>query len=200
MSIKNIIASIMIFLPLQLWPCFLPSAIKKLIADRDIRLIDAWLTQIAPTSIRRDIGGKDTIIPLNWSGLIYHIALPEIDCPTPSATCPLCKLKGFHHDYLGKIEQSHSIQFNHISGNPKRSVYHAGIDYQHLSKESTFFPQDWTLRQVAQEIATAIRKAKVISHSSNGAILQGAASDGTQIIFLITSNWTVGSAYPLKNT
>jgi len=82
-----------------------------------------------------------------------HIVEPEILIHCDKK---VYNVGGFHHDHLGKIEQSGLVKFTNIEQGAN-GIYKAGWSYAGVEpKESTFFPKEWSPTKVFEKIKEAL--------------------------------------------
>jgi hypothetical protein len=79
-----------------------------------------------------------------------HLISMEFDIPKNG----IAQLKGFHHDFMGIIEQSGLIIFTDKVVN-KFGCYEAKIWFNGIKKDKSFFPAHWTYEQVIGKICEA---------------------------------------------
>lgn len=82
-----------------------------------------------------------------------HIFMP---CLSKNCKRNFFKLDGFHHDYLGKIQDTRIFEFKNIQYG-KDGIYKVQWHYQGASKYSTFFPKDWVPSKVIQKIEESLK-------------------------------------------
>ncbi len=114
----------------------------------------------------------------------------------------LSKVSGFHHDLLNGLEKTGVIDFTnkvvHENGFYKATLsYHGNV----VKKTATFFPADWSRREVIEAIYDAYNnflKSGLQSEFQKGKyIVRGLTNQGVTIEMFITQSGHVATAYPL---
>ncbi|MDA2738036.1 EndoU domain-containing protein [Bacillus cereus group sp. Bc015] len=104
---------------------------------------------------------------------------------------------GFHHD--GEFAKGISqILPNTITSEDSNKVYKAEVEIkgEKKEKESSFFPIDWTSKQVLDNILHAYSNKKKITEN----LFEGTTSDGITVHFYLhesNHNGKIKTAYPL---
>jgi len=113
----------------------------------------------------------------------------------------LSGVSGFHHDFMGIIENSGLLKFVR-KGVEKNGCYLADIllDGARVPGK-TFFPQHWSREKVISKIYEAYEsfiKSGVIPLEKGGKyIIEGLTQEGINIRMFITKNGQVATAYPI---
>jgi len=122
-----------------------------------------------------------------------HLFTPEIHCKTPTKL----SVKGFHHDPLGKIEQSGALTIQKVIPENAHGCYKIRWGYRGEFKSSTMFPQHWTREQVMQSIQEAVNTGSFKKIKLGNKTFEGICKEGFNIEFHINDSGHVISAYPL---
>lgn len=114
-------------------------------------------------------------------------------------------LRGLHHDYLGKQEQTGQLQLINKQIN-QWGVYRADMYLNGLLKLGiTFFPQAWTEQQVINKVMEAydqlyFSKTKAIAQPNEVYQLQGRTNEGIFITFFMSQEGEILAVYPEFNS
>ncbi len=164
---------------------------RHLIDVEEIKAIFKGIYQILKkkfTDILFEIEGKIIKVSIDFK----HIFEPEIRCLRTDF-----KLSGFHHDYLGQIEELGIIQFTDIINGPN-GVYSAKWWYKGIDKRSTFFPKNWSREKVCEVILEACEQPRLIKKADSGNItLRGLTKEEITIEFVVNPEGKITTAYPL---
>ena len=116
----------------------------------------------------------------------------------------LSKLSGFHHDLKGLIEKNGIIKFTRKIID-KNGCYSAILQMEGVRPVlKTFFPADWSRKQVIDKILEAYESFKRSGINARLAPdgkyeIIGLTQEGIQIKMHITQNGIIKSAYPIVN-
>ncbi|HVX00948.1 MAG TPA: EndoU domain-containing protein [Candidatus Babeliaceae bacterium] len=111
---------------------------------------------------------------------VKHIFMPIIQCLQAKLA-----FSGFHHDYLGQIQQTGAILLTHIRP-LTHGAYKANWWYNGKNKCSTFFPESWDRKKVIAKIIEAYANpVKTEPRPNGGYRITGKTSEGLNVDILI---------------
>lgn len=149
---------------------------------------------------------KETVLPYGFAEFSHkrikiayeHILGMEIDLTKRGKIA----LSGFHHDYQQAIENSKLIDFVDKVIN-EHGYYKARLleNGNHI-KDASFFPANWSRKQVADKISEAfndfIKNGAVVKGEKGGKyVINGLTGEGIKIEMYITKAGEIVTAYPL---
>ncbi len=111
------------------------------------------------------------------------------------------QINGFHHDFMAAIEKADVFKFvdKVVYEN---GFYQARIFYgEEFVKHITFFPSDWSRRQVIEKIyeaySNAVKSGVSFKEQGGKYIVEALTGEGVKIRMYITKNGTLKTAYPV---
>ena len=132
---------------------------------------------------------------------IAHEHILGIELIWNDAKNTLSGISGFHHDFMGAIENSGLMKF--VRTAEKNGCYMADIivNEQRIPGK-TFFPQHWSREEVIEKIyeayANFINSGATPELSKNGKyIINSATNEGIEIRMYITKKGQMTTAYPI---
>jgi len=111
----------------------------------------------------------------------------------------LLDLSGFHHDFMGAVENSKVFKFlNKVI--KENGCYSADIVVDGKTFEKTFCPQRWAQETVISKIHEAyanFRKSGAIAPEKGGKyVIDGLTNEGITIRMFVTKRGEIVTAYP----
>lgn len=171
-----------------------PGLLEKLPSKFELEKLGAQYSRV---QLPGKINGQDILAQID----LEHIFLTniEIDCARGRM-----RMGGFHHDYLGTIEQSGILDIKQ-GESLSNGIYKINWGYGLGDKPSTMFPKNWTREQVMEKSLEALRHIRIqdfAKENNNRYLVEGVTSDGITILWVFEAQnekitGDVISIYPL---
>jgi hypothetical protein len=107
--------------------------------------------------------------------------------------------KGFHHDYMGRMEKKGIVTFTNETVCPKTGIIKANVSYNGIVKEGkTFFPREWSPEKVIEKITEAYNNFSDLPRwEGTSQIYDCFTNEGMKIRIVFTEQGIMVTAYPM---